>query len=184
MAGAGTSAVGTTLYDKQVATGSSISKIATRDIHGKLRFVKVIHTVGASSGTGTAGAMVDTDEINLFKLPPNARLLLNMSYVKFSADQGATTTIDIGNRLYRDRGGDDVAEDQDSVINGWDAATTALEAIPTSTVAFGTNVDTMQTITFDSQEPVTLYMTCMDAGGTFDGDVGDTYEFFFVYVTD
>ena len=54
----------------------------------------------------------------------------------------------------------------------------------TSAGAFGSLADVMQSITFVSQQAVGIFMTAMDGGGTYDGDIGDTYDFEFVYVTD
>jgi len=193
MGGIGALAASFDVHASQVSAGVNLSRIKTYNAHGKLRWVESLHTVVTAaagvvgSGTGTLQALVDTDELNIVQLPAGAKMIIPMCLIKFSDSAGATTTIDIGWRAYTQNDGTAIAEDADGIINGWDAATTALELWATSTVAFGAGVPLitpMQTIAFDSKGPVTIFMTCNDAAGTYAGDVGDLMHFGIAYVTD
>jgi hypothetical protein len=123
------------------------------------------------------------DEINLIILPPNAVLDLALSTLIISATQGASTLIDLGYRSYIDKDGNTVAEDVDGIYDGYDATSTALNYIAKDGGgALGALCDVSGFVVFNNREPVTIFMKALDNGGTFDGDVGDTYGFRFYFL--
>ncbi len=133
------------------------------------------------SHTQAGSALVAGDTLRLCKLPGNCKVILDESYVKISATQGASTTADIGWAAYTKTDGTTQAADVDGLIDGWDATTTAKEAWVTSGT-HGATVDVMSMLEFDSQEDVVITWTPLDSGGTYDGDIGDTYDGYFTVV--
>lgn len=180
MAGTGTSADGSNVYEIQV--GTTQDRNPSYVVSGKLRYAFVSYTVDASSGTGSGGALQNTDEVNLVQVPPNARILAFDCMYGFSATQGANTTIDVGWRAYTNVDGTAVAEDKDGLCDAMIATVTAPTKWAVGTL--GSPVDNIGTYRFDSKAPVTLFMTCNDAAGTYDGDLGDVIHFGVYYLVD
>ena len=185
MAGTGTSASSTPLHTNQASTGS----LQVRDNAGVMsagyQIARTILTVVATTGTGTGGALVGTDEVNVVILPPKCTLILGLSTLILSATQGANTEIDLGYRAYVDINGNTIVEDPDGVYNGYDASVITQVLIGSGGGgALGTLADVSGNVVFDNKEPITLFLTALDAGGTFDGDLADTYGFTLVYVTE
>ena len=105
--------------------------------------------------------------------------------VIISATQGADTHIDLGLRAYVDIDGATVALDADSIYNGIDAALSITDVrISLALGAYGTLADVSGVCYLNNREPVTMYMTALDEGGTYDGGVADTIGWVFVYVTE
>ncbi len=194
MAGSGTSASGTPEYLIQDGT-TNADKVLWNTMGGKKTTVCTRLTVGASSGTGTGGALVSGDEINIINLPPNATLLLNECFITISATQGATTTFDIGYRAHEKGDGTAVAEDVNGIVNQGSADITTIKKWAESNtgsndlVRVGTPADATYagTITggyikFDSNKPVTLLYRADDGAGTYDGDLTDTIDFIVTYI--
>jgi len=180
MAGTGTSADGSNPYEIQV--GTTQDRNPSYAVSGKLRYAHLLYTVDASSGTGSGGALANTDEVNLIQLPPNARLMCVDCVYSFSATQGSSTTIDVGWRAYTNVDGTAVAEDKDGLCDAMIATVT----VPTKWApgTFNALVDGAGTYRFDSKAPVTIFMTCNNAGGTYDGDLADVIAFGFYYLVD
>lgn len=180
MAGTGTSASSSPLHTGQVSVGSAQTRALANVQGGFPKVVRTTITVGATTGTGTAGALVDTDEINLMILPPRSVIRLGTSMVKLSATQGASTDIDIGFRAYTNISDAAVAEDPDGIYNGITGSIITLVFLGNAGGgALGALSDTLGFVELNNKTPVTVFMTALDGGGTYDGDVADTLAFSF-----
>ena len=118
-------------------------------------------------------ALVTTDTVVLAKIPAGCKLLVGPSFFGVNATQGASTHIDIGYQAYTAIDGTTTALDADGIINGRDGAIAV-------TSSLGADVAGAKTISgiadfSDASEDVTIYMTALDAGGTYDGDIGDVF---------
>lgn len=181
MAGAGSSASGSTQYD--IAIGTTGGKNAESVSGNNMQEVRTTVTVDANTGSGTDGAVVSLDEINLFLLPPGkVTLHLRNCVRKISADQGALTVFDIGYRAHIKNDGTVVVVDPNAIVVLASADETTIElwsadglGTPADS-AYAADVTDWNSITFDSKDGVTLFMTT-GAAGTWDGDIGDTYKF-------
>lgn len=183
MALTGASAAQSSLYIRQKSKNALRSSISPVEIGAKKRVVVINHTVVAADGSGSI--IVTLDEMNLVELPAGARIDLKESYVLLSATQGAATNISLGHRAYVGVDGVTVAEDSDSVITDILGSTTTIVNLNTLTKGVKAQAPSgMGVIAFDSKGPVILYQVALNAGGTFDGDVGDIYSYQFTYWVD
>ena len=127
-------------------------------------------------------ALVTTDVVQVCKIPAGSKVILPLSVMKLSADQGASTQVDIGHAAYVDKNGATVAAVADALVNGYVASSTAVNSlIPATAAPVGTSVNTLGVMDFtDAVQDVIITLTCLDAGGTFDGDIADVYNGYFV----
>jgi hypothetical protein len=141
------------------------------DEHGKAR----IQYFSVGVLTAIAVAYAANDQVELCKLPPGRKRILEQeSFIKCSAF-GAARTIDIGHRAYSKRNpgigsASQEAEDGDAFVDGLDVS-----AAITTPVKFN-----LPFLKFDifSQEEVTIFMTIL--GGTM--PVGATLEGYIKYI--
>ncbi len=144
---------------------------------------KVINPTGAIPHwitwdyTVAGAALATTDTVVLCKVPAGCKVLIGPSYFHVNATQGASTHIDIGYKAYKKVDGTTEALDADGIVNGRDGA------IVTCT-SLGADVAGAKTVSgvvdfSDAVEDVTIYMTALDAGGTYDGDIGDVFGGYF-----
>ena len=123
-------------------------------------------------------ALVTTDIVQLVKVPAGSKILIPSSWIHFSATCGASTTVDIGHAAYKDKNGDTVAAVADALVNGQAATTT----VPTLLTPMGTSVVGGVMDFTDAAESVIITLTCLDSGGTFDGDIADVWYGMFMCV--
>lgn len=183
MAGSGTSAYGTTQHEIQ-AGNTLATKASVPNFGGTVQDFRCTLTVDASSGSGSGGALISGDEINILLVPPG-KTKIKMAECKrrISADQGATSTFDIGYRAHTKNDGTEVAEDSNGLVADGSADVTTIQTWKADT--FGTPADSdyadeltrFESIIFDSKTPFALFYTAKDGGGTYDGDLGDTLDF-------
>ena len=126
-------------------------------------------------------ALVTTDVVELCKVPAGCRLLLTESYMKLRAEQSASTHMDIGYAEYKKYDGTTVTGNADGIIDGYDSSSTTMNLLSSSTLGTEANDDGNYAIVdfSDAVESVTITATCLNAGGTFDGDIGDIYQGYF-----
>jgi len=181
MAGVGDSASSSPLHAGQVSAAALQVRVLPLEQAGPVTIARTLITVDANTGTGTIGAVADTDEINLLILPPRCELLLGTSTLILSASQGTATFIDLGFRTYLDKAKVAVAEDVDGILVSFDATVTTQQFLATATGStLGAKSNVSGVVVFDNGEPLTIFMKARVAA--FDGDIGDTYGFVFHYV--
>ena len=131
--------------------------------------------------TVAALALVTTDVVELCKIPAGARVLLGESYFNVSATTGASTTIDIGYKAYTAVDGTTTAADVDGLVNGYTSSSTAINLLTETTVSpLGALANAVGVADFsDAVDDVTIIATCLDSGGTFDGDIADIWTGYF-----
>lgn len=137
------------------------------ELHGRIRLAYFTFT---QSGAGDANSIID-----LVKLPPNSRLLKNVSRIGHSAF-GAARLLDIGYEAYNKQDGSTVAASVDTIQDGLDVAAAAANVA----LGVGTNADDSPTIDFDNRDFVVIQAkvlvdTIPD---------GATLEGYFEYVVD
>jgi len=123
-------------------------------------------------------ALVDTDVVQLCKIPAGCKLLMPLSWIHFSATLGASTTIDMGYTAYKDKNNATVAADPNGLVVAQIATTT----VPTLLNLYGTGVVGGVADFTDAVEDIIITVTCNDAGGTFDADIGDIWRGTFMVV--
>ncbi len=185
MALTGASAAKTGIYNKLTSVGAARSSVRPDEIGARKRVVRFSHTV--VDGDGTTDEIITDDEMNLVVLPPNCVLDLKESYAKLSASQGANTELWIGTRAYTLEDGTLSTEDADQIAILVGSTTTIVDL---STVSQGSPIagnpafDNLKCIRFNSRTPIHIFMKAKNATGTFDGDIGDVYDFQFTYYVD
>lgn len=180
MALTGSSAVASDLYEKQVATNSARESLRPDELGGRKRVVRVSHTLAA--GDGSVSEFGDNDEMNLCVIPAGAVVDLKDSYVHFSAAPGNGPIFKIGTRAFTKKDGSTQAEDAAYLAafanSGVLVTPTAMSTEP------GNGADLIGWVRLNSREPVTLFCKAVANGGTFDGDIGDVWDFQISYVVD
>ena len=180
MAGTGSSASGTTLYNRQVAVNSTRDRLDPQELGAKERVAFIDHTLVAADGTGSTVA--NTDEINLCVLPAGATIDLKRTYFKCSADLGDAANLELGFRAHTNPDGTAVAEDSDGICTFADlgnSSTLTRHYFGTgeSSITAGATATPLGTVKLNSRSAVTLFIKAANGGGTFDGDVGDRLTF-------
>lgn len=163
----------TTTYSTQMANNRAVPPVMNSRASGMYR-IPWSYTVGAVE-------LVTTDILQLCKVPAGCKVIMPLSGMKISATQGASTSMDIGHAAYKDKNGATVAAVADALVNGYLASTTTVSSlIPATQAPVGTSCNSLGVMDFtDAAEDVIITATCLDSGGTFDGDVGDIYNGWF-----
>ena len=130
-------------------------------------------------------ALVTTDVVEICTLPAGCKVILPLSYMKVSADTGTTSSIDVGWRAYKDKNNATVSADPDGIINGFLSGNILNYALNDATQApYGTGTPAVSAngiLDFtDAVQDIVVTLTCLDSGGTFDGDIGDVWSGWFV----
>ena len=145
------------------------------------------YTVGEATAYTSGGtiALVTTDVVHICKLPAGCKVILPLSYMKVSADTGGTSSIDVGWTAYKDKNNATIAADPDGMINGFLSGNILNYALNDATqTPYGAGTPAVSAngvLDFtDAMEEITVTLTCLDSGGTFDGDVADVWSGWFI----
>jgi hypothetical protein len=176
----GSSAVKSSVYKRQVSTDANRDSIAVTDSGAKKRISTGRHTFVA--GEGSESLFGNGDEMNLVILPAGCTIDLKESYLKFSATPGSGEDFAVGYRAYTAIDGSTVAEDANGLAFETNAAVYATRATLVSSSAAGNAVDALGLVKFNSKGPVTIFLKGI--GGSFDGDIGDVWDWQFCYWVD
>lgn len=144
-----------------------LDALKTDELHGRLR---IAFFDFAQDGAGDANSTVD-----LVKLPPNSRLLKNVSRIGHSAF-GAARTLDIGLEAYTKQDSTAVAAAIDTIQDGLDVAAAGANVA----LGVGTNADDNPTIDLDNRDAVIVQAKVL--GGTIPDAA--TLEGYLIYVVD
>lgn len=144
-----------------------VNALKPDELHGRVRIAFFAFT---QVGAGDANSTVD-----LVKLPPNTRLLKNVSRIGNSAF-GASRTLDIGLTAYTKQDASTESAAIDSIMDGLDVSGAAANVA----LGVGTNADDNPTIDLDNRDYVIVQAKVL--GGTIPG--GATLEGYFEYVVD
>ena len=130
--------------------------------------------------TVVGAPLVANDVVGVVNVPAGCKVYMPLSVMKLSASQGSGTTINIGHMAYKDKNGATIAANANALGSGYTATSVAVNSLaPGTPIGAGSATNDLGIMDFsDAHSDVTITLTAV--GGSYDGDIGDVYEGYFM----